>query len=108
MLVTAKAIQQHPEKVQQLVTAHARATRFLQQHPEQWIDRAASFGTEKIVLNQAAKNIELSWAMDSDFIDRARALGQRMQALGMIERHPDYDRLFDLRFVKQAQTELNH
>jgi NitT/TauT family transport system substrate-binding protein len=47
----------------------------------------------------------LAWRMDEAFVKRARALGERMQALGLIEKQPDYERLFDLSFVKKVQDD---
>jgi NitT/TauT family transport system substrate-binding protein len=46
--------------------------------------------------------------MDESFIERARMLGARMQALKVIERQPDYNRLFDLQFIQKIKAELNH
>jgi NitT/TauT family transport system substrate-binding protein len=102
MLVTREMIDREPEKVQQLVNAHARATEALRRDRERWLARAESFGTPRAVLDQAAANMELAWDMDEDFIGRARALGERMQILGIIDRQPDYDSLFDLRFVDKV------
>lgn len=107
MLVTRKSIERHPEKVLALVKAHAQATRFLQQHPDQWLDRAAGFGTRRSVLVKASHNMELAWEMDAAFVERAKALGARMQALKVIDRQPDYGQLFDLKFVQQVKTELD-
>ena len=106
MLVTRAAFEKRPEQVAALVLAHAKATRFLVDHPEQWLKRASSFGTPMDVLEAAAPNMELAWDMDETFVRQARALGSRMQALGTIERQPDYDQLFDLSFVKQARAQL--
>jgi len=102
MLVRRDSIEGEPERVLELVTAHAKATRYLQSHPEVWLRKASSFGTEMVVLKEAAANIELAWDMDADFIRRARALGDRMEALGIIRKQPDYERLFDLSFVKRV------
>ncbi len=102
MLVTRQMIEQHPETVQNLVNAHARATESLNHDHGRWLERAQSFGTPLQVLEQAAPNMELAWSMDKAFIDKAKALGERMQALGVIDRQPDYEQLFDLRFVNQA------
>jgi NitT/TauT family transport system substrate-binding protein len=106
MLVTRVAISERPELLAALVLAHARATRFLIDHPDQWLQRASIFGTPIEVLEAAAPNMELAWNMDETYIQQARALGSRMQELGMIERQPDYDRLFDLSFVKRARAQL--
>ncbi|MBB5348022.1 ABC transporter substrate-binding protein [Desulfoprunum benzoelyticum] len=99
LLVTRAMIERQPAAVQRLVNAHAGATEALRQDRDRWLARAESFGTPRAVLDQAAGNIELAWAIDAEFIGRARALGKRMQALGIIDRQPDYDKLFDLRFV---------
>jgi len=106
MLVTRAAIEKQPEQVAALVLAHAETTRFLVDHPEQWLKRASAFGTPMDVLEAAAPNMELAWDMDDTFVRQAKVLGSRMQALGIIERQPDYDRLFDLSFVNQARAKL--
>ena len=105
MLVTREMIAKNPEAVQQLVNAHARTTEALNRDQARWLTRAESFGTPRPILEQAAANMELAWSMDEHFINRAKALGERMQALGVIERQPDYEQLFDLRFVRQARLE---
>jgi len=68
------------------VLAHAQATEHLKDHPDAWLKRAAQFGTSLEVLKTAAANMELAWDMDELFVKRARALGARMEALGVIER----------------------
>lgn len=107
MLVTGDFAQKHPEKVQKMVTAHARATRHLARHPDQWLKRASRFGTRKAILEKAAANMELAWDMDAVFVSRVKALGERMQALGMIRRQPDYKELIDLSFVAHARKEIS-
>ncbi|WP_310599986.1 NrtA/SsuA/CpmA family ABC transporter substrate-binding protein [Desulfobulbus sp.] len=106
MLVTREMIDRHPERVRQLVGAHARATELLKRDRNRWLQAAEAFGTPRPVLERAADNIELAWKMDADFVRKARNLGARMQALGFIDRQPDYDRLFDLRFVAEAEREV--
>jgi NitT/TauT family transport system substrate-binding protein len=106
MMVKRSAIEKHPEQVAELVLAHARATKYLIIHPDEWLKRASEFGTPIDVLDTAAPNMELAWEMDNAYVAKAKALGSRMQALGIIERQPDYDRLFDLSFVRQAKEKL--
>ena len=102
MLVRRETIEKNPELVLELVTAHARATEYLQAHPDVWLKRASLFGADLRILEKAAPNMELAWKMDSDFVRRVRALGERMQALGVIKKQPNYDTLFDLSFVKKV------
>ncbi len=106
LIVQQRTIERNPELVHNLVLAHARATRRLTEHPDEWLKKAAEFGTPLSTLEKAAHNMELSWEMDEAFVGRARALGERMQALGLIHRQPDYDRLFDLSFVKRVKAQL--
>ncbi|MDZ7696348.1 MAG: ABC transporter substrate-binding protein [Deltaproteobacteria bacterium] len=102
MLVRRETIEKNPERVQALVNAHVRATRYLRAHPDEWLKRASAFGTELRILEKAAPNMELAWNMDEDFVRKASALGERMQALGVIQKQPDYTRLFTLSFVSKV------
>ena len=106
MMVRRASIAAHPERVAALVLAHARATRHLNAHPDEWLQRASAFGTPLTVLEAAAPNMELAWDMDDRFVAQAKALGSRMQALGLIDRQPDYGQLFDLSFVRQARGHI--
>lgn len=99
MIVTRNTIESDPETVGKLVRAHIDATRWLNEHPDQWLAAAAQFGTPLPILQQAATNIELTWNIDETFVHQVKTLGARMQALGVIDRQPDYERLFDFSFV---------
>jgi len=101
MLVRRETIENHAERVRTLVKAHVHATEYLQSHPDEWLKQASSFGAEVRVLEKAAPNMELAWEMDADFVKKARALGQRMEKLGVIRNQPDYDRLFERSFVNR-------
>ncbi|MFO7754145.1 MAG: ABC transporter substrate-binding protein [Desulfobacteraceae bacterium] len=105
MLVRRDTIRNDPELVYNLVAAHAGATEYLDANPDKWLKRASSFGTPVQVLRKAAGNMELAWEMDEAFIQRVKALGDRMESLGMIRRQPDYDALFDLSFVQRVKKE---
>jgi len=102
MIVTRELIAKRRDLVQAGVNAHARATDYLIEHPDVWLKRAEEFGNKMEILQVAAKNMALVWKLDESYIRRAKALGQRMQALGMIDRQPDYDKLFDRSFVQQV------
>ncbi len=106
LIVTERTIKQNPRLVADLVKAHAMATRFLTQNPDQWLEKAASFGTPKEVWQKGAPNIELAWKIDKAYIENAKNLGQRMLALGLINKEPDYERLFDLSFVLEVERDL--
>jgi len=104
MMVTRKSALERPEFVERLVLHHAQATEYLRTHPEEWLTKASTFGTPLQVLERAAPNMELAWKMDQAFIRKARALGERMQALGVIGKQPEYEELFDLSFVMKVRV----
>jgi NitT/TauT family transport system substrate-binding protein len=103
MLVKRKTIEENPELVHQLVSAHARTTQYLQSHKDEWLKKASTFGTPLEILWKAAPNMELAWEMDEPFVKKTKTLGERMHALGVIEKQPDYEKLFDLSFVKKVK-----
>ena len=107
ILVTRDFLENHRKKVYLLIKAHAEVSRHLTDHPDKWLGRAARFGTPQSTLEKAADNMELAWQMDAAFVRRVKALGNRMAALGMIAREPDYEKLFDLSIVKQISAELD-
>lgn len=106
MLVRKDTVREEPELVYRMVLAHASATRHLQAHPEEWLRKASEFGTTFSVLEKARPNIDLVWDMDESFLERVRRLGEKMQALKMIDGQPDYDELCELSFVKRVRQEL--
>jgi NitT/TauT family transport system substrate-binding protein len=105
MLVTREMIDKAPELVYRLVAAHAQATDYLRANPDKWLQRAVEFGTPVEILREAAPNMELAWLVDEAYVARAKVLGERMQALGIIAKQPDYEKLFDLSFVKKVQEQ---
>ena len=106
LIVTARTIEENPRLVADLVSAHARATLYLAQDPDQWLEIASSFGTPKQVWQKAAPNIELAWKIDAAYIENAKNLGQRMLSLGLINKEPDYTKLFDTSFVEEFEKSL--
>lgn len=104
VLVKRSLIENKPDLVQAIVTAHVRATEFLRGDHEDWIRRAAAFGNDPEVLKTAAANIDLAWDMDSSFTNQIRRLGDKMLERGMIERLPQWDKLIDTRFVEKARS----
>jgi len=103
MMVTRRSVLERPELVERLVLGHAKATEYLTAHPEEWLKKASTFGTPFQVLQRAAPNMELAWNMDQGFIRKVQALGERMQALGLIKKQPEYEELFDLSFVMKVR-----
>jgi len=107
MIVRRDYLEQFPERVAALVQTHADATRHLQEHPDEWVKLATTFGNDETVVREAAPNIELVWDMDKDFVAQVKCLGQVMLERGMIDRIPDWDSLIETRFVSTIREEYS-
>lgn len=102
MIVTEDIIEQRPELVQKLVDAHVQAIQNMIDHPDDWLDLAASMGTDRELLTASADNIELCWQIDEAYIEHTERLAEQMQALGLIDTVPDIQDMFDLSFLENA------
>ena len=60
-----------------------------------------------LMIRQATEGLALTEEQRQSIATIARETGERMQALGVIERQPDYDKLFDLTFVEKIKNKLN-
>jgi NitT/TauT family transport system substrate-binding protein len=107
MLVTRQMIEKDPGRVADLIKAHVLSTRYLSENQPVWLGKSAEFGTPLPVLEKAASNIVLTWDMDADFIRKVKALGERMQSLGIIQKQPDYTALIDISFVQAVKQHLD-
>lgn len=107
IITTKDKIINNPKLIQDLVTAHVKSTVYLKTNQDAWLNKAAEFGTDKKVLDVAAKNIDLISNIDQNYIQQTKNLAEQMKNLGIITQVPDIDALFDLSFLKKAQQELN-
>lgn len=106
MMVTKDKIANEPELVQKLVTAHVKATEYLIENKDAWLEKSAEFGTDPAVLEVSTENIDLSWKMDDRYIEGVKELAQRMLDQGIITELPDIDSLIDVRFLEEAEKEI--
>ena len=103
MITTEDEIKENPEKIQELVDKHVKASEHLMASKEEWINKAAEFGTEKKYLEKSTENIELSWDITPETVEQVKKLAERMKELGMIEKVPDIDAMFDLSFLENTK-----
>ena len=103
MITTEDEIKENPEKIQELVDKHVKASKHLMASKEEWINKAAEFGTEKKYLEKSTENIELSWDITPETVEQVKKLAERMKELGMIVKVPDIDAMFDLSFLENTK-----
>lgn len=105
MIVTEDTIKNNPQLVQTLVNAHIQAAEYINANQDAWLDKAASFGTDRDLLSVSAENIEISWDIDEAYLEQVRNLAEQMLELGMIEKVPDIEAMFDLSFIENYKSE---
>ena len=102
MLTTEDEIRNEPEKIQRLVDMHIQASKYYMEHKDEWIDRAAEFGTEKKYLEKANENMALAWDITDDTKAKVKKLAEKMKELSIIENVPDIDVLIDTSFIEKS------
>ena len=102
MMTTKQQVEENPELIQKLVTAHVKATEALNADREKWMGKSIEFGTEREVMEVALNNIQLFWDIDEAYINSVKNLAQRMLEQGLITEIPDVEAMFDLHFIENA------
>ena len=102
MLTTEDEIKNEPEKIQRLVDMHIQASKYYMEHKDEWIDRAAEFGTEKKYLEKAKDNMALAWDLTDDTKTKVKKLAEKMRELNIIDNVPDIDALIDTSFLEKS------
>jgi NitT/TauT family transport system substrate-binding protein len=105
MITTKDKIENEPEVIQKLVTAHVKATDRLILDRDKWLDQAAEFGIDRKILDLSVNNIQLFWDIDESYLKSVEQLAKRMKAQGLISEIPDIEAMFDLSFIKNAEKE---
>ena len=102
MLTTEDEIKKEPEKIQRLVDMHIQASKYYMEHKDEWIERAAEFGTEKKYLEKAKDNMALAWDLTDDTKTKVKKLAEKMKELNIIDNVPDIDALIDTSFLEKS------
>ena len=102
MLTTEDEIKNEPEKIQRLVDMHIQASKYYMEHKDEWIDKAAEFGTEKKYLEKAKDNMALAWDLTDDTKTKVKKLAEKMKELNIIDNVPDIDALIDTSFLEKS------
>lgn len=106
MMTTEDMIESDPDKIQKLVTAHAKSTEFLNEDKDAWIKKSVEFGTEEKVMEVSVDNIQLFWEIDDAYIKSVEKLAERMLEQGLITEIPDIEAMFDLSFQEEEKKAL--
>jgi NitT/TauT family transport system substrate-binding protein len=93
-------IDEDPELVAMVLDMHRQATEYAMATREAFVKVAMeSLGQQRRSIELAAPNVELTWAIDEEFMSRARYYGSQMLDKRQIRQLPDYDTFIDASFV---------
>jgi NitT/TauT family transport system substrate-binding protein len=106
MITTKEKASMDADRIQKLLLAHIKATEYLNSNTEEWLNKASEFGTDITVLNKASDNIQLFWKINEEYISSVKNLAQKMLEQGLISELPNFEDMFDLKFMENAKKEI--
>lgn len=85
-----KMIKENPERLRMIVDMHKKATDYAMAHPEEMVEVAMQkLGQQRPSIEKAVPNVELTWKIDQNFIDRAKAYSELMVEKKQVRQAPD-------------------
>src|SRR5579862_5411889 len=85
-----KLIKENPERLKMIVEMHKKATDNAMAHPEEMVEVAMQkLGQQRPSIEKAVPNVELTWKIDQNFIDRAKAYSELMVEKKQVRQAPD-------------------
>jgi NitT/TauT family transport system substrate-binding protein len=97
-------ITEKPDLVKTIVGIHQRATDFAASHKDEMVAMAVSkLGQKKEAIEASVPNVELTWKMGPDQIERAKIYADHMLELKQIKRLPDFATFIDTSFVDSVK-----
>ncbi|MDP9151759.1 MAG: ABC transporter substrate-binding protein [Myxococcota bacterium] len=100
-------VDQDPDRCRTMVVAHAKATDYMKAHPDEWAAATIkTWGASIEAVRLAIANISLRWEIDDAYVQHARALGEQLELLKQVKRQPNYEALFETRFVRPLKETL--
>lgn len=97
-------ITEKPDLVKVMVGIHQRATDYATANKDATIAMAVNkLGQKKEAIEASLPNVELTWKMGPDQIERAKIYADHMLALKQIKKLPDFATFIDTSFVDQVK-----
>jgi NitT/TauT family transport system substrate-binding protein len=95
-----KMIKENPERLKMIVDMHKKATDYAMAHPDEMIQVAMQkLGQQRASIEMAVPNVELTWKIDDEFIQRAKAYSQLMVEKKQVRQAPDMSRAITEQFM---------
>ncbi len=103
MITTEDKLQKNPDMIKAAVDAHIKATDMLMNDTDAWIEKSVDFGNDKATLDYAVNNMELFYKIDDEFIEHTKNLADKMYELGLIEKVPDIEQMFNISLINDRK-----
>lgn len=98
--VKADTIEKNPALVAMMMQMHKKATDYAMSNRAAMVEMAMQkLGQQKKSIELAAPNVELTWKIDAEFVNRAKAYGQLMLEKKQIRQLPDFDKFITTKFM---------
>jgi NitT/TauT family transport system substrate-binding protein len=98
--VKADTIENNPALVAMMMQMHKKATDYAMSNRAAMVEMAMQkLGQQKKSIELAAPNVELTWKIDAEFVQRAKAYGQLMLEKKQIRQLPDFDKFITTKFM---------
>lgn len=95
-----KLIQENPKRLQMIIEMHKKATDYAMAHPDEMIEVAMQkLGQQRASIEKAVPNVELSWKIDDQFVERATAYTKLMLEKKQIRQMPDLSKVITKQFM---------
>ncbi len=98
--VKADTIEKNPALVRMMMEMHKKATDYAMGNRDAMVDMAMQkLGQQRKSIELAAPNVELTWKIDEQFIQRAKAYAQLMYEKKQIRELPNLDKSITTKFM---------
>jgi NitT/TauT family transport system substrate-binding protein len=98
--VKADTIEKNPALVKMMMEIHKKATEYAMGNREAMVEMAMQkLGQQRKSIELAAPNVELTWKIDDQFIQRAKAYAQLMYEKKQIRELPNLDKSITTKFM---------
>ena len=95
-----KMIKENPDRLKMIVDMHKKATDYAMAHRDEMVQVAMQkLGQQRASIEMAIPNVELTWKIDGDFIQRAKAYSQLMVEKKQVRQAPDMSRAITEQFM---------
>lgn len=95
---------ERPELASVILDIHRQATEYAMANPEALVEMAVmKLGQQRDAIELSAPNVELTWYFGETELNQSKIYAQHMVELNQIQALPDFETLFDTRFVEELK-----